>query len=179
MSDVYKRQDESNDMLGTAHQSLLYFPETDECYIAYHRFYTPIGVYTDGLGYHRETCIDEVTFGEDGLMQPLSPTMEGVYRPVGEEPEPEPIQPSLFDLFDDVFPDETTEETNEEEPKETVPLCVIYDWQNGEPFEFASLKGKAAAMGKKFYAVIGNPPYQESRETTKDMPCLLYTSRCV
>lgn len=75
-----------------------------------------------------------------------------------EEPEPEPIQPSLFDLFDDVFPHETTEETNEEGPKETVPLCVIYDWQNGEPFEFASLKGKATAMGKKFYAVIGNPP---------------------
>ena len=77
-----------------------------------------------------------------------------------EEPEPEPMQPSLFDLFDDVFPNETTEETKEEEPKETVPLCVIYDWQNGEPFEFASLKGKAANMGKKFYAVIGNPPYQ-------------------
>lgn len=81
-----------------------------------------------------------------------------------EEPEPEPIQPLLFDLFDDVFPDETTEETKEGEPKETVPLCVIYDWQNGEPFEFATLKGKAAAMGKKFYAVIGNPPYQESVE---------------
>lgn len=81
-----------------------------------------------------------------------------------EEPEPEPIQPSLFDLFDDVFPDETTEETKEKEPKETVPLCVIYDWQNGEPFEFATLKGKAADMGKKFYAVIGNPPYQEESE---------------
>lgn len=78
-----------------------------------------------------------------------------------EEPEPEPIQPSLFDIFDDVFPNETTEETKEEEPKETVPLCVIYDWQNGEPFKFATLKGKAADMGKKFYAVIGNPPYQE------------------
>ena len=79
-----------------------------------------------------------------------------------EEPEPEPIQPSLFDLFDDVFPDGTTEETKEEELKETVPLCVIYDWQNGEPFEFATLKGKATSMRKKFYAVIGNPPYQES-----------------
>ena len=78
-----------------------------------------------------------------------------------EEPVPEPIQPSLFDLFDDVFSDEVIEETKEEEPKETVPLCVIYDWQNGEPFEFATLKGKAADMGKKFYAVIGNPPYQE------------------
>ena len=82
-----------------------------------------------------------------------------------EEPEPEPIQPSLFDLFDDVFPDGTTEETKEEELKETVPLCVIYDWQNGEPFEFATLKGKAAAMGKKFYAVIGNPPYQEQTDS--------------
>ena len=78
-----------------------------------------------------------------------------------EEPELEPIQPSLFDLFNDLFPDETTEEAKEEEPKEMVPLCVIYDWQNGEPFEFATLKGKAA-MGKKFYAVIGNPPYQIS-----------------
>ena len=87
-----------------------------------------------------------------------------------EEPEPEPIQPSLFDLFDDVFPDETTEETKEEEPKETVPLCVIYDWQNGEPFEFATLKGKAA-MGKKFYAVIGNPPYQtESASNNQAKP---------
>lgn len=81
-----------------------------------------------------------------------------------EEPEPAPIQPSLFDLFDDVFPDEAAEGTKEEEPKETVPLCVIYDWQNGEPFEFASLKGKATDMGKKFYAVIGNPPYQEESE---------------
>lgn len=91
-----------------------------------------------------------------------------------EEPEPEPIQPSLFDLFDDVFPDETTEETKEEESKETVPLCVIYDWQNGEPFEFATLKGKAATMGKKFYAVIGNPPYQETVEGTSDKPIYNY-----
>lgn len=91
-----------------------------------------------------------------------------------EEPEPEPMQPSLFDLFDDVFSDKTTEETKEEEPKETVPLCVIYDWQNGEPFEFATLKGKAAAMGKKFYAVIGNPPYQESSGGEKKADASIY-----
>lgn len=91
-----------------------------------------------------------------------------------EEPEPAPIQPSLFDLFDDVFPGETIEETKKEEPKDTVPLCVIYDWQNGEPFEFASLKGKATAMGKKFYAVIGNPPYQETVEGTSDKPIYNY-----
>lgn len=79
-----------------------------------------------------------------------------------ETPKPEPVQQSLFDLFDDAFPDEMAEEAKEEEPKETVPLCVIYDWRNGEPFEFATLKGKATDMEKKFYAVIGNPPYQLS-----------------
>lgn len=72
------QKDESGDMLGTAHQSLVYMPETDKCYIAYHRFYTPLGIYTDGLGFHRETCIDEVTFDAEGLMKPLKPTMEGV-----------------------------------------------------------------------------------------------------
>lgn len=71
-------KDESQDMLGTAHQSLLYMPETDKCYIAYHRFYTPLGIYTDGLGFHRETCIDEITFDAEGFMKPLKPTMEGV-----------------------------------------------------------------------------------------------------
>ena len=74
-----------------------------------------------------------------------------------EKSKPELIQPFLFDRFDY----EATEETREEGPKEMVPLCVIYDWQNDEPFEFVSLKGKTAVMGKKFYAVIGNPPYQE------------------
>ena len=83
-----------------------------------------------------------------------------VVSTLGTLEESEPVQPSLFDLFDDAF----ICEIRDEEPTETVPLCVIYDWQNGEPFEFATLKGKAAAMGKKFYAVIGNPPYQEESE---------------
>nr|WP_273385246.1 Eco57I restriction-modification methylase domain-containing protein [Bifidobacterium indicum] len=85
-----------------------------------------------------------------------------------EKPKPELIQPFLFDRFDY----EATEETKEEGPKEMVPLCVIYDWQNDEPFEFVTLKGRATAMGKKFYAVIGNPPYQtESKgENNSDTP---------
>ena len=83
-------------------------------------------------------------------------------------PEPESTQQSLFELFDDVFEEEATPE----EPVETVPLCVIYDWQNDEPFELASLKGKACPMGKKFYAVIGNPPYQAEPEqgSTRSLP---------
>lgn len=85
-----------------------------------------------------------------------------------EEPEPEPAQQSLFDMFDDVFEEEITPE----EPKETIPLCVIYDWQNDKPYELASLKGKACPMGKKFYAVIGNPPYQAEPEqgSTRSLP---------
>ena len=81
-----------------------------------------------------------------------------------EEQKPEPVQTSLFDLFDDVFDADCRSSDKEEEQREMVPLCVIYDWHNGEPFEFASLKGKATVMGKKFYAVIGNPPYQEESE---------------
>lgn len=81
-------------------------------------------------------------------------------------PEPEPAQQSLFELFDDVFEEEATPE----EPVETVPLCVIYDWQNDEPYELASLKGKACPMGKKFYAVIGNPPYQGKSDSNGRKP---------
>ena len=87
-----------------------------------------------------------------------------------EEPEPEPMQPSLFDLFDDVFPSETTKKTEEKEQRETVPLCVIYDWRNSEPFEFATLKSEATNMGKRFYAVIGNPPYQADKDDNDRKP---------
>lgn len=83
-----------------------------------------------------------------------------------EEPEAEPAQQSLFDMFDDVFEEEITPE----EPKEAIPLCVIYDWQNDEPYELASLKGKACPMGKKFYAVIGNPPYQGKSDSNGRKP---------
>ena len=73
-------KDEANGLLGTAHQSMLHIKDAygkDRYFIAYHRFYTPLGIYTSGLGYHRETCIDEVTFGEDGYMQ-AEPTLQGV-----------------------------------------------------------------------------------------------------
>lgn len=78
-----------------------------------------------------------------------------------EEPVPEPLQPTLFDLMDESPFDDATEEEKEEEPGETAPLCVIYDWQENEPLEFQEMKGKARPVEKKFYAVIGNPPYQE------------------
>ena len=91
-----------------------------------------------------------------------------------EEPAPEPLQPSLFDLLDESSFDKSTQEEKEEESDETVPFCIIYDWQDNEPFEFQVMKGKARPMNKKFYAVIGNPPYQEEVEGTSDRPIFNY-----
>lgn len=75
-------KDESKGILGSAHQSVLHVKDAnkkDRYFMAYHRFYTPIGIFTsgDGLGVHRETCIDEIFFDENGEMV-ITPTLEGV-----------------------------------------------------------------------------------------------------
>ena len=77
-----------------------------------------------------------------------------------EEPKPESLQISMFDFIDDICEEELVKE---EEQEDIVPLCVIYNWEEDKAFEFAALKGKTD-MAKKFYAVIGNPPYQEEVE---------------
>ncbi|MBF0921978.1 MAG: Eco57I restriction-modification methylase domain-containing protein [Atopobium sp.] len=77
-----------------------------------------------------------------------------------KEPILEPIQSSIFDLLDDSPSDESIGKTKMDTSEEMVPFCVIYNWKENKPLEFVSLKGKACPM-KKFYAVIGNPPYQE------------------
>lgn len=75
-------KDESKGILGSAHQSVVHVKDAnkkDRYFMAYHRFYTPIGIFTssDGLGVHRETCIDEIFFDEKGEMV-ITPTLEGV-----------------------------------------------------------------------------------------------------
>lgn len=62
-------KNEDKGMLGTGHHSILHDADTNKYWIAYHRFVTPLTRFTDGKGFHRETCIDPITFGEDGLMQ--------------------------------------------------------------------------------------------------------------
>lgn len=71
-------KDPSGDILGTGHHSILQIPGEDEYYIAYHRFYTPLGTFTDGTGHHRQTCIDKLTFNERGIMEKVTPTLVGV-----------------------------------------------------------------------------------------------------
>ena len=56
-------------MLGTGHHSILREPGTDTYWIAYHRFVTPLTRFTEGKGYHREVCIDPLTFSNDGLIK--------------------------------------------------------------------------------------------------------------
>ena len=89
-----------------------------------------------------------------------------------EEPAPEPLQPTLFSLLNESSFDEVIKE--EKELNETIPFCIIYDWHKNEPFEFQVMKGKERPMDKKFYAVIGNPPYQEEVEGTSDRPIFNY-----
>lgn len=75
-------KDEGKGILGSAHQSVLHVQDAsgkDRYFMAYHRFYTPLDIFTsgDGLGKHRETCIDEIEFDSNGEMV-ITPTLEGV-----------------------------------------------------------------------------------------------------
>ena len=58
---------------GAGHHSVINIPDTDEYYIVYHR--RPLGTTN---GNHRETCIDKMTFDEDGFINPVKMTTEGV-----------------------------------------------------------------------------------------------------
>ena len=70
---VILEKDASQGILGTGHSSILQVPGTDEWYIAYHRFAIP-----GGDGTHRETTIDRLEFGQDGLIQQVTPTLESI-----------------------------------------------------------------------------------------------------
>ncbi len=58
---------------GAGHHSVIQIPGKDEYYIVYHR--RPLSE-TDGN--HRETCIDRMYFDENGYIEPVKITFEGV-----------------------------------------------------------------------------------------------------
>lgn len=71
------------------------------------------------------------------------------------KPKPKASQLDLFateQVDEDVLPSE----------------CLVYDWEEGHPLPFKSIKNKGTYM--KFDFVIGNPPYQETQESTSDTP---------
>ncbi len=70
---VILRENPALGILGTGHNSILAIPERDEYYMAYHRFAIP-----GGNGYHREVCIDSMSFNSDGTIVPVTPTLQGL-----------------------------------------------------------------------------------------------------
>ncbi|WP_127571883.1 family 43 glycosylhydrolase [Georgenia faecalis] len=70
---VILEKDLSLGIKGPGHSSILNVPGTDDWYIVYHRFAIP-----GGNGNNRETTIDRLEFGPDGLIQPVTPTLESV-----------------------------------------------------------------------------------------------------
>ncbi|MFD3504353.1 family 43 glycosylhydrolase [Streptomyces sp. NPDC058676] len=58
---------------GPGHHSVVHVPNTDDWYIAYHRFAIP-----GGDGTHRETTIDKLEFDADGLIKKVVPTLSSI-----------------------------------------------------------------------------------------------------
>ncbi|TLS42040.1 hydrolase [Streptomyces montanus] len=58
---------------GPGHHSVVHVPNTDDWYIAYHRFAIPGG---DGM--HRETTIDKLEFDSNGLIKKVVPTLTSI-----------------------------------------------------------------------------------------------------
>jgi len=60
---------------GAGHHSIIQNPKTKQWYIVYHR--RPLG---EKDGNHRATCIEEMSFDKNGLIQPVKITTEGVAK---------------------------------------------------------------------------------------------------
>lgn len=72
------QKDDTKHIYGTGHQSILYNPTTDKCYIAYGRHNYTNGACHEDPGNFREVCIDEVTFDSRGKINIIKPTQTGV-----------------------------------------------------------------------------------------------------
>jgi beta-xylosidase len=70
---VILQEDPALGILATGHNSILSIPGRDEHYMVYHRFAIP-----GGDGYHREVCIDPMSFNSDGTIVPVKPTVRGL-----------------------------------------------------------------------------------------------------
>ena len=69
-SPVILIQNSDEKIYGPAHNSVLQIPGKDEWYIVYHRINKHFIEREKGPGYHREVCIDKMTFNPDGTIAP-------------------------------------------------------------------------------------------------------------
>lgn len=106
---VILSKDTSQGILGTGHSSIITVPGTDEWYIAYHRFAIP-----GGGGTNRETTIDRLEIGPDGLFQTVKPTLTSVApREVPDTTEPTPTPTATPTASPTATPTATPEPTTE------------------------------------------------------------------
>lgn len=71
-------QKPEEEIYGTAHNSVLQLPGTDEWYIIYHRINKDYISKDKGPGFHREVCIDKLEFDDNGNIKRTTPTHEGI-----------------------------------------------------------------------------------------------------
>lgn len=72
-------QNPGQEIYGPAHNSVLQIPGRDEWYIVYHRINKGyLFPERKDPGFHRQVCIDRMYFNEDGTIQRVVPTQEGV-----------------------------------------------------------------------------------------------------
>ena len=67
-------QDPQQEIYGTAHNSILRMPGTDDWYIVYHRINKRYLDADKGPGWHREVCMDKLEFEADGTIRRVKPT---------------------------------------------------------------------------------------------------------
>jgi beta-xylosidase len=71
---IVLQRDDDRQIFGTGHHAVIQKPGTDEWFIVYHRFQRPQGAKLDwSAGYHREVCIDPMTFDAEGKIMPVKP----------------------------------------------------------------------------------------------------------
>lgn len=68
-------KDESKEIYGTGHNSILQIPGKDEWYIVYHRISRPDGIKMPYPGTYREVCMDKMEFNEDGSIKQVKPSI--------------------------------------------------------------------------------------------------------
>ena len=69
-------QNPQHEIYGTAHNSVIQKPGTDEWYIVYHRINKDYIHFQPGV--HREVCIDKLEFNADGTIKRVVPTHGGI-----------------------------------------------------------------------------------------------------
>ncbi len=78
-NNIVIEKDEAAEIYATGHNSTIQVPGKDEWYIVYHRFTRPKGMEMGrAAGFHREVCIDSLSFNNDGSIEKVTPTLRGI-----------------------------------------------------------------------------------------------------